>query len=371
MKKSDVFFMDFRVGRHSLLVKLEKLLDKAGLKTISFDKKFTAIKIHFGEPGNLAYIRPNYARKIGEIIRSLGGRPFLTDSNTLYTGRRANAFDHLESAYENGFNPLATGMHVLIADGLKGADFKEIPVINATHCPKPKIGNIIADADVIISMNHFKGHEQAGFGGALKNLGMGSGSRGGKMEMHSSSQPVINGQMCVSCGQCIRYCPKKAITFNKSKKAEIDYKECIGCGQCIAMCQYDAAIPGDSSATADLAEKIAEYTAAVIQNKPHFHISFITDVSPNCDCWPLNDAPIVPNIGILASFDPVAIDQACADLVNKATPLRGNALTDKHFAHAAGKDKFSCLHPDTKWEAGLAHAEKLGIGIRNYNLTRI
>jgi uncharacterized Fe-S center protein len=366
MGKSKVYFTNLRTTPDiNLLDKLEKLVMKAGIKDIDFKDKFTAIKIHFGEPGNLSFIRPNYAAKIVSIIKELGGVPFLTDSNTLYSGRRSNAVDHIQAAYENGFNPLAVGCHVIIADGLKGTEFREIE-INSKHCKTAKIGSAIADADIIISMTHFKGHEMTGFGGALKNLGMGSGSRGGKLEMHSASKPAIEKKNCVSCGQCIKNCSQNAIGFNESKKAEITYEKCVGCGQCVAMCRFNAAqVKWDESAdTAN--EKIAEYAYAVINEKQHFHISFIMNVSPNCDCWSSNDLAIVPDIGIAASFDPVALDRACVDLVNKAPVINGSILEEKHYHE--GKDKFTHIHSNTKWESGLKHGEELGLGTQEYEL---
>ena len=163
---------------------MERLLKRAGIGQLPLQDSFTAIKIHFGEPGNLAYIRPNYAARMANLLRSFGAKPFLTDCNTLYSGRRSNAVDHLQSAMENGFNPISAQCQVIIADGVKGTDYREIP-IDGEYCPTPKIGTAIADADIIISMNHFKGHEQTGFGGALKNLGMGCASVGGKLELCS------------------------------------------------------------------------------------------------------------------------------------------------------------------------------------------
>jgi uncharacterized protein len=222
LEKSKVYFTDLRTKPGlNLLDKTAHLVKQAGMDKIDFKNKFVAIKIHFGEPGNLAYIRPNYAATIVKLIKSLGGIPFLTDANTLYSGRRSNAVDHLEAAMENGFNPLAVGCNVIIADGLKGTDYREIE-INQKHCKSAKIGTAIADADIIISMNHFKGHEMTGFGGALKNLGMGSGSRGGKLEMHSASQPEIDSDKCISCGQCIKACSQSAMSFDKNKKSQID-----------------------------------------------------------------------------------------------------------------------------------------------------
>ena len=366
MEKSKVFFTDLRTKPGSnLLDKLEKLIEKAGISEIDFKEKFTAIKIHFGEPGNLAFIRPNYAARVVSVIKNLEGIPFLTDANTLYTGKRSNAVDHLETAMGNGFNPMVVGCNVIIADGLKGTEFREVE-INLKHCKNAKIGSAIADADIIISMNHFKGHEMTGFGGALKNLGMGSGSRGGKLEMHSASKPKIIEENCVSCGQCIKNCSQGAIIFNENGKAIIDYEKCIGCGQCVAMCRFDAAqvIWNESADSAN--EKIAEYAYAVIKNKQSFHINFIMDVSPDCDCFANNDIPIVPSIGIAASFDPVALDKACVDMVNSAPQIKGSILDDGKYKD--GEDKFGHIHPNTDWKVGLQHGEKIGLGTQQYEL---
>ncbi len=375
METAHVYFTNLRTNASAnLLQKMERLVKQAGIRQIDFTKQFTAIKIHFGEPGNLAYIRPNYVARLSTFLRSLGAKPFLTDSNTLYSGGRSNAVDHLQSAMENGFNPLSAKCDVIIADGLKGTDFRQIP-IDGRYCPAPKIGTAVADADIIISMNHFKGHEMTGFGGALKNLGMGCASVGGKMELHSASQPRIVTANCTGCNICVKHCAHQAIRLDDSRKAVINYALCVGCGQCVALCQYASAVVGEDETSERINYKIAEYTKAVLQGKPHFHISFIMNVSPECDCWNHNDAAIVPDLGIAASFDPVALDQACADLVMQAPALSGNRLTDAHpqpHPHDhEGDDKFHLLHPDTNWQAGLRYAEEIGIGTRSYELIRV
>ena len=378
MEKSTVYFTDLRTSPgNSLPQKMKKLVRKAGIGQIDFKDKFTAIKIHFGEPGNVAYIRHNYAAALVDILKELGAKVFLTDSNTLYSGGRSNAVDHLKAAMENGFNPISAHADVIIADGLKGTDYKEIE-LNGEYCKAPKLGAAIADADIIISMNHFKGHEQTGFGGALKNLGMGSASVGGKLELHSSSQPVINLENCIGCRICEKYCRHDAVKVT-GKKAHIDYSKCVGCGQCVAVCQHEGAVVKDWDSSETLNYKIAEYALAVVKDKPSFHISFIMNVSPNCDCWNHNDAAIIPDLGIAASFDPVALDCACADLVKAAPVLQNNAITDidgrsgqdHSHDHHAGEDKFHIIHPDTKWEAGVEHGEKIGLGSREYTLVRV
>jgi uncharacterized Fe-S center protein len=369
---SKVFFTDLRANATlNLQKKLEILIKKAGIDTIDFNKKITAIKIHFGEPGNLAYIRPNFAATIVKHISGKGGKPFLTDSNTLYSGRRSNAVDHLRSAWENGFNPMVVDCPVIIADGLKGSDYTEVPV-NLEHCKTAKIGKAVMDADVIISMNHFKGHELTGFGGVLKNLGMGCAAVGGKMELHSTSAPEIVAENCTGCRICEKNCAQHAITVGADKIAAINYETCVGCGQCVAVCQYDAAQAVWNSASELTNHKIAEYTYAIVKDKPAFHISFIMNVSPDCDCWGFNDYPLVPDIGIAASFDPIALDQACVDMVIAAPSLPFSRINHDHaHGHLTGKDKFALTHPNVHWEAGLEYGEKIGLGSRKYELVKI
>lgn len=371
MEKSKVYFTDFRARPgYNLLQKLEKLVKKAGIENINFENKYVAIKLHFGEPGNLAYLRPNYAKVIADLVKKLGGKPFLTDCNTLYVGGRKNALDHLESAYLNGFTPFSTGCHIIIADGLKGTDETYVD-INQEYVKTAKIGRAIMDADVFISLNHFKGHEGTGFGGAIKNIGMGCGSRAGKMEMHSSGKPEVILEKCKKCKQCIKICAHGAISYNEEGKAIIDHTKCVGCGRCIGICNFDAIkSPNDESADI-LNKKMAEYALAVVKEKPQFHISLICDVSPNCDCHAENDAPIVPNIGMLASFDPVALDKACADLVNKQEIFQNSALGENIEKKVQGHDHFHINHPETNWESQIEHGEKIGLGNSNYELIEI
>lgn len=373
MVEAKVYFTDLRTSPTSnMLDKMERLLKRAGIAALPLKDSFVAVKIHFGEPGNLAYIRHNYAARMANLLRAYGAKPFLTDCNTLYSGKRSNAVDHLQSAMENGFNPISAQCQVIIGDGLKGTDYREIP-IDGEYCPAPKIGAAIADADVIISMNHFKGHEQTGFGGALKNLGMGCACVGGKLELHASSQPKIDTGNCIGCNICVKHCAHDAIHLNDSHKAVIDYSKCVGCGQCVALCQHEAAVVSDWDTSERLNCKIAEYTKAVLKDKPHFHVSFIMNVSPDCDCWGHNDAAIVPDLGILASADPVALDLACAELVKQAPILQGNNVLGQKYENNAlcGCDKFHIIHPDTDWMVGLRYAEKIGIGTMKYELIKV
>lgn len=371
MEKSKVYFTNLRTKNNdNLQQKLERLIRKAGIGNIDFKDKYTAIKIHFGEPGNLAYLRPNYARTVVDVIKSLGGKPFLTDCNTLYVGGRKNALDHIESAYINGFSPYATGCHILIADGLKGTDEVLVPVEGGEYVKEAKIGRAVMDADIFITLTHFKGHEMTGFGGALKNIGMGCGSRAGKMEMHSSGKPFIDQELCIGCGACMKICAHGAPSIT-DKKASIDQNKCVGCGRCIGVCPKDAVQPANDESCDILNRKIAEYSKAVVEGRPAFHISLVMDISPDCDCHAENDVPIVPDVGMFASFDPVALDAACADAVNAQPVIQGSRLHD-HAAHdCSGGDHFHITHPNTDWKVCVEHAEKIGLGSREYELIEV
>lgn len=375
MEKAKVYFTNMRAhaGKENLLQKLERLMVKAGIDNIDFKNKFVAIKLHFGEPGNLAYLRPNYAKVVADVVRARGGKPFLTDCNTLYVGRRKNALEHMDAAYENGYNPFTTGCQVIIADGLKGTDEAYVPVPNGEYVKEAKVGQALMDADIIIDLSHFKGHEMTGFGGAIKNIGMGGGSRAGKMEMHCDGTPKVLTEKCVGCGACSRICAHEAPII-EDRKCHIDPNKCVGCGRCIGACHFDAIKPTKWNAEDLLNKRMAEYAHAILQGRPQFHINIITDVSPNCDCHGENDLPIVPNLGMVASFDAVAVDQASADIVNNAPVIAGSELAEnilKDSMEAVKHDHFHNTHPNTNWHTCLEHAEKIGLGTCDYELIEI
>ena len=371
MGTSRVFFTDMRtrVGE-SLLLKLDRLISGAGIGQIDFAQKYAAIKIHFGEPGNLAFLRPNFAKVVVDKIKSLGGMPFLTDCNTLYVGRRNNALVHLDAACENGYFPMSTGCQNIIADGIRGSDDVDVPVNGGEYCKTAHIGRAIMDADIVVSLNHFKGHEGTGFGGALKNIGMGSGSRAGKMAMHNDGKPRVDSDSCIGCKICARFCAHGAIGFSKGK-ASIDHGKCVGCGRCIGACSKDAVYNSSESSNLALNCKIAEYTKAVLEGRPNFHINVVNQVSPYCDCHGESDAAVVPDIGIFAGFDPVALDKACIDAVNAAPGIEASILGDRKRTHrdeAGNCDHFTDVHPATDWRSQISHAEKIGLGSGTYEL---
>lgn len=364
MERSKVYFTTFRTTlQENLQQKLMRLMLTAGMDQIDFENKYVAIKLHFGEPGNLAFLRPNYARTVVDLVKQLGGKPFLTDCNTLYVGGRKNALDHLESAYQNGFNPYNLGCHLLIADGLKGTDDIDVPV-DGEYVKSAKIGRALMDADIVLSLTHFKGHEMAGFGGAIKNIGMGGGSRAGKMEMHSAGKPIVYEKKCIGCGACAKACAHGAPIL-ENRKMHIDHAKCLGCGRCIGACPVDAIDAANDESATVLNCKMAEYTKAILQDRPHFHISLVCDVSPVCDCYGVNDVPIIPDIGMFASFDPVALDLACADACNEMPRSTEFKFED------GDKDLFHALHTVTDWRAQISHGVKIGLGSDEYELIRI
>lgn len=372
--KSPVYFADLRAKPSGNLVdKVKHLLDAVGLAERIKERALVAVKLHFGETGNTAYVRPVFLRKVVDSIKEAGGSPFLTDANTLYVGTRSDSVAHLRTAILNGFTYAVVDAPLIIADGLRGG-YEKAVTVNLKRFKKVYIGAEIVRADTMVSVAHFKGHELAGFGGTIKNIGMGSASRKGKLAQHSTVSPKVKRKKCVGCGDCVAYCAQEAIFLVKEKakieKAKIDPKKCVGCGECILICpnqaiqiQWDQAIPV-------FLENMVEYTAGVLKGKQDTatFLNFITQVSPACDCYPHNDAPIVPDIGIVASTDPVAIDQASADLVNNAEGLRSSCLT-KNFK--SGKDKFRALYPKVDWEIQLEYAEAIGLGTRDYDLIKI
>ena len=376
MEKAKVYFTDFRTpyGGDTMPGKLKKLIRKAGIDQLNLDGQFVAIKIHFGELGNVSYLRPNYARAVVDVVKELGGKPFLTDCNTLYPGSRKNALEHLYCAWENGFTPLTVGCPILIGDGLKGTDDIEVPVRGGEYVKNAKIGRAVMDADVIISMTHFKGHETTGFGGALKNLGMGCGSRAGKKEQHNNGKAYVQQEICRGCRRCMRECANDGLVLDpETRKMHVDKEHCVGCGRCVGACNFDAIDFEDPNSNQMLNYRIAEYAKAVVDGRPQFHISLVMDISPNCDCHGENDAPILPDVGMFASFDPLALDQACVDACMKCEPLPnsqlGEHMRDPHFVDH--HDHFTNSTPESEWQSCLSHAEKIGLGTRDYELIRL
>ena len=369
MKTSTVYGMDLSAKwKENLLQKLGRLMERAGMAKTVGRRDLVAVKLHFGETGNVAFIRPVFVRRIVDAVRAAGGEPFLTDANTLYAGTRGDAPHHLTTAIRNGFDVAVVDAPLIIADGLRGRSERAVR-IEGQRFAEVFIGAEIVEADALISVAHVKGHELAGFGGTIKNLGMGCASRRGKLAQHSTVHPAVKKKRCVGCGDCVAHCSQQALSL-VGKKAVMDDERCIGCGECILICPNGAIQIAWNQSVPVFMENMVEYTAGVLQDKRQksFFINFVTSVSPGCDCLPFNDAPIVRDIGILASTDPVAIDQAAVDLINAEAALPATALKANQ---APGEDKFRGVYPEVDWTHQLAYAEKMKLGSRQYKLVWI
>lgn len=369
MGKSKVFFANLRArGRKdSKTEKVGRLFDAAGFSALIEKDALVAIKMHFGEKGGDGFISPLFVRRVVDCIKQAGGKPFLTDTNTLYTGSRHNAVDHLQTAIEHGFDYAVVNAPVIIADGLLEEN-ESFVHIGKKHVTDARIASTILKADSMIVLSHFKGHELAGFGGAIKNLAMGCATANGKKEQHSPRMD-INQANCTGCRSCMQICPANAICMAEGK-AVIDKAICIGCGQCLTVCEYKAVFSNWAGELGVFNERIAEYAYAAVKKKKSKtgYLSFLMNITPDCDCVPFSDAPLVPDIGILASCDPVALDQASYDLVNK---MSGHVGSHLKCNHEPGCDKFSGVWESTHGITQLVHGEEIGLGFREYELQEI
>jgi uncharacterized Fe-S center protein len=349
-----VFFAPFHSGED----KTKQI--EAVVKQLEFEKSIeaealVAIKLHFGERGNDTFVRPYFVRAIVDAVKAAGGKPFLTDSNTLYKHKRHNAADHLETALLHGFGYATVGAPIIIADGLRGFDHREVR-INGDYYKSVHISPAIVDADSLIVISHFKGHMLSGFGGAIKNLSMGCAPALGKRAQHTANV-VVNGDKCTACGKCAAVCPVRAITVEK--KAAIDEKECMACGNCFGICPSGAIDLSWETNITEFGRRMAEYAhGAVLGKKRTLYISIVMDVTPECDCATFSDQAIAPDLGVLGSDDPVALDKACLDLINGQTGKPYDPATDK----------FLQRYPRLKPMEQLTHAAKMGLGKLEYEL---
>ena len=366
-EKATVWFAPVRsVKKQSMIKRVGTLLKRAGIEGAIADKDLVAIKLHFGEEGNTGFVQPIFIREVVKRVKEAGGRPFLTDANTLYSGQRANAVDHLTVAVQHGFGYATVEAPIIIADGLDGREACDVAIEGFKYFESVRIGSAVVHADAMVVVTHVKGHEATGFGGALKNVGMGLGCRSAKQRMHADFKPEVAAEKCTACKRCVKVCPVSAIAIGPDRVAVVDYEVCYGCGECVAQCSFGA-IGVQWKTTPDaIQEKIVEHVAGVVQGKEGkvVYLSFVTNVSPDCDCWNFSDAPLVADIGVLASTDPVAIDQAAYDLVVGAQGLPGGRGEGMN----KGADKFREI-TGVDGTVAMAYAEQMGLGTRCYELS--
>jgi uncharacterized Fe-S center protein len=367
--KSPVYFSGLRAhsDQESTTIKVQRLFDRAGFPDIVALHDRTALKLHFGERGNDGFISPVYVRQVVDKVKACGALPFLTDTNTLYAGSRSNAIDHIMTAILHGFDYSVTGAPVIIADGLFGMNVRKVR-IDKKHFRTVMIAGDIALADSMIVLTHFKGHIVSGFGGAIKNLAMGCAPPAGKREQHNA-RPFTIAENCIGCARCVKVCPKSAISLMK-KKSIINRDLCIGCFECMHTCPSHAIDIDWETEIPDFMERMVEYACGAIKTKKGRvgYMNFLIRITPDCDCFPFSDAPIVPDIGILASQDPVAIDIASYDLVNQQQGFFDSLLATHH---RKGEDKFRGVHAQTDGKRQLEYAEEIGLGSRSYSFIQI
>jgi hypothetical protein len=331
-----------------------RLADAAGISQVVEQGLFYMLKVHFGERGNNTYVNPSFIRPIISRAKAAGGRVFVSDTNTLYVGSRANAVDHLTVAREHGFTFETLDAPVIIADGLLGESQSAVEV-NLKHYRRLYIANDARASDGFLVVTNVTGHMQTGLGAAIKNIGMGLAGRGGKRSQHCDLRPDILPKKCIACGTCAQWCPASAITV--TKLAHIDPAKCIGCGECYAVCRHGAVQFNWNVTSAALQEKLVEHCFGVLKGKLSrcIFFNFLTAITLNCNCMGRTEKPELPPIGVLASTDIVAIDQASADVAKAA----------------AGEDLFLRMYPSWDYTLQLSYAEEVGLGSRSYDLVEV
>lgn len=367
---SKVFFWNLRSNRKAPPeLKLRRLLKACKLGAYIHSQDLVAVKIHFGEQGCTGFINPLRLNPILDFVRKCGGKPFLTDTNTLYSGQRNEAVSHAKLAARHGFDPNILQAPVIIADGLKSTH-EVVLSVKSRHFQNCYLAGDIVAADFLLNISHFKGHSLTGFGGSLKNLGMGCATRKGKMQQHCDLGPKLIPELCRGCAQCIKQCSPQALFLDDTGKIALNRAHCTGCAACLAICRTGALSVNWQTDLKAFQEKMVEYAATVIENKENsaLHINFVLNVTPECDCSAYSDRPICPDIGILASFDPVALDQSSLDLVNQA-PLWATERLKRQYL--PGENKFQALFSHINVDYQLQYAAEQGLGSRKYELHKI
>lgn len=353
--KSKVYFVGVAENDTLLEAKIARIYSAAGFDAFVSQGETVAIKTHFGEKGNNTHISARHIRQIVDRVKAAGGRPYLTETSVLYRGRRSNALDHILLAFEHGFTYTAVGAPILMADGFLGNWQREVEINGEFYQSVPVAGDALVP-DKLFVVSHATGHMITGMGAALKNLGMGLSSRKGKLNQHSQLSPKVKPQFCTNCGECYQWCPADAIE-ERDQQAFIVVEKCIGCGECLTVCHFEAiAVAWDASSEV-LQKKMVEHALGVFKSKEGriAFLTFLTSMTRDCDCVASSEK-CIGDIGIVASFDPVALDMAALDITAR---------------RADGQTLAKLSYPQRDPMVQLAHASKLGMGSIDYDLVEV
>ena len=356
MSKATVYFMPVANGESAAsLARKTATLCETAFPEVVRDGDLMAVKQHFGERDNTGYIKPEVTAEVCRFVKAKGGRPFVTDTNTLYRGRRSNTVDHLEMAREHGFTHESLGAPVVIADGLVGADQVLVPIEGGKHFTEVRLASAGYQAAGAIVVTHCKGHCNAGFGGSIKNVGMGFAARAGKLAQHDAGCPEFDHDKCTACGLCVKWCPADAIELRE--KATLLADRCIGCGECLALCPFNAIGFHWSIDGPVLIERICEHALGFVSGKRGRcgYLNYVIDLTRDCDCMGHKQTPDYPDVGIVAGTDLVAVDKAAADLANAR----------------CGKDIWSAWWPESDYSAQFTYSERLGVGTCDYEVVEV
>lgn len=335
---------------------MSRICEAANLSAVIDEKEMVAVKLSVGEKNNITHIKPPLVRVVVEQIKRKGAYPFLAETSTLYKGERENAVKHMLHAEAHGFGIREVGAPFIMVDGLLGNSEIDVEISGELH-DKVKIAREAVMCDAIIGLSHPTGHGSTGLGACLKNLGMGLASRMGKMRQHSALKPAVLPDKCRFCGKCIQWCPEGVIT-EKDGKAFINDERCIGCGECLAVCNFGSVkFDWDANPTY-LQQSMAEHAYGSVKSKLENKVLFINvlvDMTKDCDCASKRQEKLIPDVGILASSDPVAVDMATLDLTAKAN----------------GKHLTALAYPEHDPMVQLRHAAKAGMGSLEYELVTL
>lgn len=356
--EAKVYFVELQDGASPRVQAraIRRLYEAAGVSRFLSRRDLVAIKVHVGEKGNTTHVKPELVAELVKKVKASSALPFITETSTLYRGQRENAVKHILLAHGHGFSIERVGAPFILADGLVGTTEAEVRIQAEAGWIQVRVAREILSADALLVVSHPTGHPGTGMGGAIKNLGMGLASRAGKMRQHSAVRPEVLPERCSNCGKCRKWCPAQAVE-ERGGSSFIVSEKCLGCGQCIAVCRFDAIRYDFGVESSELQRRMVEHALGALQGKAgkSFFFNVLVEMTKDCDCFNVPQEKLVPDMGILGSQDPVALDKATLDMVSER----------------AGADLGALSYPELDPMVQIEHAETLGMGTRNYFLEKV